>query len=133
MHVEDQILEERSMKTCSGLALWALVGTLAGAANAGTVTARYTGTCAQAVDVTLTPTINGNLTTVTFNWVRTDVAGPGVDSTVECSFIACCCELGQYVSPNTSTSTPCGLPLSTDSPRIRRCSWVARGLASRPA
>lgn len=88
------------MKIRCALALAGVVGGLS-AAHAGTVTARYSGSYGQGVDVTLTPTINGSVQTVTFNWVRTDTAGPGVDSTVESSFIAYCCELGQNVSGNT--------------------------------
>jgi hypothetical protein len=88
------------MKIRCAIALAAVVGGLS-AAHADTVTARYTGTYGQGIDVTLTPTINGNVNTVTFNWVRTDTAGPGVDSTVENAFIAYCCELGQSVSANT--------------------------------
>ena len=88
------------MKIRCAIALAGIVGGIS-AAHAGTVTARYTGTYGQGVDVTLAPTINGNVGTVTFNWVRTDVAGPGVDSTVDSSFIAYCCELGQNVSANT--------------------------------
>ncbi|MCX5689332.1 MAG: Cys-Gln thioester bond-forming surface protein [Planctomycetota bacterium] len=88
------------MKIRCAIALAGVVGGLS-AAHAGTVTARYSGSYAQAVDVTLTPTVNGSINTVTFNWVRTDVPGPGVDSTIDGSFIAYCCEIGQTVSGNT--------------------------------
>lgn len=77
-------------------------GTVASLAQAGTLTGQYTGLYQRGVDVTLDSIHSGNISTVTFQWTRTDTPGPGVDSTISSPFRAYCIEINQTVSANTN-------------------------------
>lgn len=86
------------MKTTT---LLALLATLAASANAGTITAHYNGLYSQGATVNQDSVFAGNVSTVTFEWTRTDTPGPGVDNTLSSPFRAYCIEIVQNVSGNT--------------------------------
>lgn len=73
----------------------------AGQASADTVRGKFTTSFDKDVNVTSVPR-SGGVRTVQFAWDRTDVAGPGVDSTLDDKFTTYCIDLAQNVTANTN-------------------------------
>ncbi len=67
------------------------------AANADTITGRFTYEHLQQVNIT-SPVTSGNVNTVKFNWTRQDSPGPGVDTMIDSTFNSVCIEPSQGIS-----------------------------------
>lgn len=73
----------------------------AGLARADTVTARYTYTNANSVNITRGSSTM-NLPTVMFSWTRQDSPGPGVDASIPAVFPTYCVDIDQSVAGGTN-------------------------------
>ena len=74
---------------------------MSGIAGAETITARFSGTLGQQINIT-SPTLNGNVNTVKFNWTRQDSPGAGVNSSIAQDYTAYCVDLAQAVNANSN-------------------------------
>lgn len=72
-------------------------GLAADSADAATIRGRFTTSNQQSTSITLGSSTR-NVNAVKFNWTRTDVAGPSVDTTIAGQFTTYCIELNQSVS-----------------------------------
>jgi len=73
---------------------------LAGIASADTVRGEYTGSYSRDINITRSGDTR-DVRTVQFDWVRSDIAGPGVDPYIPSAFDSYCIELTQTVAPGT--------------------------------
>ena len=70
-------------------------------ANADMITGRFTYDNLQTINIT-SPTLNGNVNTVKFNWTRQDSPGAGINASISTSFNTYCVDLAQTVSAGTN-------------------------------
>lgn len=78
----------------------AVLGLSAAGVQAEIITAKYTSSLGQSVNVTRGGNTS-NVSTVKFNWQRTDSPGVGIDSSIAPLFNTYCVELTQTISGNT--------------------------------
>lgn len=74
---------------------------VSGIAHADTISGAFTTSHGQQINIT-SPTLNGNVNTVKFNWTRSDTPGAGIDASIATSFNSYCVDLAQVVSANTN-------------------------------
>jgi P pilus assembly chaperone PapD len=86
-----------NFKTMSGVVA-ASVMAVAGSASAGTIAASFSASHSQGINIDAPGHYVGNVTTVTFNWTRSDSPGAGVDSILPSTFNTWCIDLDQSVS-----------------------------------
>jgi uncharacterized protein (TIGR03382 family) len=85
------------MRTAIAAATVATILAGAGLASADTVRAQYSATLNRQINITRAGDTS-DVTTVLFNWERSDNPGPGVDALIGHNFPSYCIELTQHVS-----------------------------------
>lgn len=100
------------MKTSNRTAILAAVfaGFAASAASADVITARFTSSYGKTMNIN-SPSLNGDVNTVLFNWTRQDSPGPGIDATIPGTFNTYCVDLAQHVHANTNYTFTVRTPL----------------------
>lgn len=79
-------------------------------AGADVITAKFTSSYSKTINIQ-SPSLNGDVNTVLFNWTRQDSPGPGVDSTIPATFQTYCVDLAQHVNANTNYTFTVKTPL----------------------
>lgn len=74
---------------------------LSATAQADTLTGRFGYTFLKSINIS-SPTVNGSVNTVKFNWTRQDAPGAGIEAFIPGQFNSACIEPAQGISPNTN-------------------------------